>query len=208
MIYNFDYYERGVALGISGYSNYRWIPELTIPMCARIIEILGIKDEDRILDFGCAKGYMVYAFRLLHKQCWGYDISEYAVSSAPDIIKKYIMNTNTEIKEKGKFDLTIAKDVFEHIPYDQIESIIYMLANISHKVFAIVPMGENDKYIIPSYENDITHVIRKDLEWWKNIFKKNEFTIIEAVHNMKYIKENYEQYEKGNGFFILQSKIC
>jgi len=65
--FNEDYYERGVELGISGYSNYRWMPELTIPMCHEMINILNIKDDETILDFGCAKGYVVKGFRLLHK---------------------------------------------------------------------------------------------------------------------------------------------
>ena len=43
--YSEDYYERGIELGISGYSNYRWIPELTIPMCYEMINILNIKDR-------------------------------------------------------------------------------------------------------------------------------------------------------------------
>ena len=30
--YNQDYFERGIELGISGYNNYRWMPEFTIPM--------------------------------------------------------------------------------------------------------------------------------------------------------------------------------
>ena len=34
--YDKDYYENGVAKGISGYENYRWIPELTYPMAYTI----------------------------------------------------------------------------------------------------------------------------------------------------------------------------
>ena len=76
-LFNEDYYERGLEKGISGYSNYRWMPELTIPMCAMLNESLGIKLGQRILDFGCAKGFIVRAFRLLHREAWGYDPSEY-----------------------------------------------------------------------------------------------------------------------------------
>ena len=60
-VFDEDYFERGVQLGISGYTNYRWIPELTLPLCETMARYLGISKDDRILDFGCAKGYIVRA---------------------------------------------------------------------------------------------------------------------------------------------------
>ena len=35
-----DYYERGAETGKSLYSHYRWMPELTIPMCHHIAKYL------------------------------------------------------------------------------------------------------------------------------------------------------------------------
>jgi SAM-dependent methyltransferase len=204
-MYNADYFESGVALGISGYSNYRWMPELTIPMCARIVESLGISDNDRILDFGCAKGYLVYALRLLHKQCWGYDISEYAISTAKEEIKPYITNKFEDVKMLAPFNLCISKDVFEHIAYNEISDIVLSIANISSSMFAIVPLGKYGRYIVPSYENDTTHIIREDISWWTTIFESSGFSIVNAEYNMKYIKQNYERWEQGNGFFTLKS---
>ena len=69
--YDEDYYENGVQLGISGYANYRWMPSLTIPMAERMIEYLAIKETDKILDFGCAKGFLVKAFTDLGYKCEG-----------------------------------------------------------------------------------------------------------------------------------------
>lgn len=203
LMYNEDYFERGIELGISGYTNYRWIPELTIPMCARMCEYLQISDDDKILDFGSAKGFVVRGFRLLHKQCWGYDISEYALNNAPHEIKKYLSNN---LNEFGDFTWVIAKDVLEHVDYEDIDHIIKELSKITKKMFAIIPMGNEGKYFVPVYEMDITHLIREDLDWWQEKFEKNGFKISEARYNMKYIKQNYEKWEKGNGFFILESK--
>lgn len=81
-LYDQSYYEHGIESGISLYSNYRWLPELTIPLAARIIEYLQIGVEDSILDFGCAKGYLIKAFRLLHRNAYGFDISSYAIDNA------------------------------------------------------------------------------------------------------------------------------
>ena len=201
MKYDEDYFERGIELGISGYSNYRWIPELTIPLCARIIEDLRISDTDRILDYDCAKGFYVKAFRLLHKQCWGYDISEYALSQADDSIKQFVSG---DLDLLGDFDLVIAKDVLEHIDYANIESILKRIYTITEDLFCIVPIGRDGKYIVPIYELDKTYIIREDLNWWGNMFQDCGFYVEIAKYNMKHMKQNYEKWEEGNGFFLLR----
>ena len=115
--FNEDYYERGVQLGISGYSDYRWLPDLTIPMSQNIIQYLNIKKDHTILDFGCAKGYTVKALNDLGYNCYGTDISEYAISCAPASIKDKLVLFDKEQKllQSLHFDFVIAKDVFEHI---------------------------------------------------------------------------------------------
>ena len=48
--YNKDYYENGLAKGISGYENYRWIPELTYPMAYSICKSLKIRTKNKTTD--------------------------------------------------------------------------------------------------------------------------------------------------------------
>ena len=199
-LYDEDYYERGIESHKSCYSNYRWIPELTIPMAFTLIEHLNILPSDKILDFGCAKGYLVKAFRLLHREAFGYDISTYAKDSAPLDVKPYILDTYT-----GNYDWVISKDVFEHVPYEEINDLLKELSKFTRKMFVIVPLGKDGRYVIPAYELDSTHMIREDLNWWKNCFIKNGFSVDAADYNVKYLKENWSHWEKGNGFFSLNS---
>jgi len=63
--YDEEYFESGLATGKSCYLNYRWLPELTIKMAHNIIRYLDLKENEKILDYGCAKGYLVKAFRIL-----------------------------------------------------------------------------------------------------------------------------------------------
>ncbi len=201
-LYDEDYYERGLESKKSCYSNYRWIPELTIPMAFQMIEYLNIKSSDTILDFGCAKGYLVKAFRMLYRQAYGYDISTYAKQSAPEDIKKYIIEDYC----KEHFTWVIAKDVFEHIPYDELDDTLSSIAAVTEKVFCIIPLGENGQYIIPAYELDATHIVRENMDWWKECFTRNKFKIQTATYNVAHIKDNWKQWEKGNGFFVLESR--
>lgn len=201
-LFNEDYYERGVETGISGYSNYRWIPELTIPMCARLVEMLKIKDSEKVLDFGCAKGFMVKAFRLLHKQAWGYDISDYARDNCDPLIKGYLYR---RIPNR-EFDWVIAKDVFEHIPYDKILNVFSKLNKISKKMFIAVPLGDKNGFVVPSYNTDVTHCICESLAWWVLKLKESGFVIKKASYNFPYLKENYSKWKQGNGFIVVKRK--
>lgn len=206
IIYNEDYYEHGVELGISGYSHYRWMPELTIPMCHEMVIQLGINKNETILDFGCAKGYLVKGFRCLHLTAFGVDISEYAVSQSPEDVKPFLTVLKPDQDLEGvfstRFDWIIAKDVLEHVPYENLQSILKSLRRIGCKLFVVCPLGDGKKYVIPEYEKDITHIIRENLDWWKTQLQEAGFSVTKALYKMPNIKENWAHYAFGNGFFV------
>jgi SAM-dependent methyltransferase len=207
-MYDEDYYERGVETGKSGYQNYRWLPELTIPMAMTFIDFLGLDRNDKILDFGCAKGYVVRALRLLYRQAWGCDVSEYAINSADNCTRQYL-----ELCPEDKivpfdmdFDVIIAKDIFEHIDEDYIDHMLVELSKKGERMFVIVPLGKDDKFIIPAYEMDITHKLAKDPEWWRNRFEMSGWIVDSFSHYVPGIKESWSNFKGGNGFFLLTRK--
>lgn len=204
--YDENYYEAGIKSGISLYTNYRWMPELSIPLAHHIIKHLGIKSDNTVLDFGCAKGYLVKAFRLLNISAYGVDVSEYAIQTADPSCKDlvHLIETPEEIQKyfSQPFDFVIAKDVFEHIPYEQIDNVISTLRKISKTLFCVVPLGDGKKYNIPDYELDKTHIIKEDLTWWKNKLLSCGYTHIDSKYYVEGIKENWSYEKKGNGFFI------
>ncbi len=202
-IYDKDYYECGIESGKSCYNNYRWIPELTIPMASRIIEHLKISEDDKVLDYGCAKGFVVKAFRLLGKQCWGYDISEYAIESAPTEVKPWV--TSDIDKVDYSFDWIIAKDVLEHVSYDDIDDVLGWFYNKAPNVFIVVPLGNGSVYNVPAYELDKTHIIRENIDWWTDKIKSVGYDTVNFSYQMLGLKENWNHYKKGNGFFIGRS---
>ncbi len=199
--YNEDYFERGEELGISGYTKYHWMPEMTIPLAHEMVTQLGIQKTDRILDFGCAKGFLVKALRLLHYEAFGVDASKYALSQAPKDVKKYLYQPATRV------DWIISKDVLEHIEHEHLPELLKNLSAVGRNMFAIVPLGDGQKYIVPEYENDVTHIIRESLDWWACAFNTAGFRVARATTNMPHIKANWEHYIGGNGFFILRSRL-
>lgn len=196
-----DYYERGIETGRSGYTNYRWMPELTLRMAHHLIIGLGIKPTDKVLDYGCAKGYLVKALRMLDIDAWGCDTSEYALSQVPADVRDYCAPHN-----RSEFDWVIAKDVFEHIPKPELHALLEDITG--RHMFVVVPLalpGGSGSYAIPEYGNDPTHVIAQDLEWWGALFRRTGWSVTDADYRFQGIKENWrKRHVLGNGFFVLE----
>lgn len=201
MNYDEDYYLRGTETGKSLYHNYRWLPELTIPLAHELMNIIGIYAGQRVLDYGCAFGYLVKALRLLHVDAWGCDTSLYARRKAPPDVANYLKH---EIPAKV-FTATIAKDVFEHIPEENLDKILYTLSRYSEKLFVIVPLGNGKLYHIPSYEADLTHVHRQPLEWWEAKLKAF-YPKVDARTKWGHLKENWVKINPHGNGFLLASK--
>lgn len=214
-LYDEEYFERGLATGKSCYINYSWLPELTLRMFYYMVKDLPIEDDSKILDFGCAKGYLVRSARILDFDAYGVDVSEYAISQADSSIKSYCKLINNGEKVRGLFDITfdwvISKDVFEHIPEEALPGILQDLASVTKKMFLIIPISEDDdsgKFIVPEYDKDPTHFTIKSNKWWVDLFEENGLVIEQMSYNFRYCKHAWTSiWPKGNAFYILKSKI-
>lgn len=205
--YDADYYERGIESGKSLYQNYRWLPEQTLSMAMSYIDYLGLTREDKILDFGCGKGFIVKALRLLYRKAWGCDVSEYAVNSSDNDTRQFlrVADDSNPLPFDSKFDFAIAKDVFEHLNEAILIKTLQEIRTKSKTLFVIVPLGKNNQYIIPAYELDKTHILRKDKDWWVSIFENNGWKVDQFSYYVPGIKESWKNFQDGNGFFLLQN---
>ena len=208
-VFNEDYFQRGIEKGISCYTSYSWRSDLTLPMAFHLIEYLGITKDDLINDYGCSMGFLVKAFRMLSRQAYGCDISEYAIGNCDPMIKDYVKQcTDSNIIPFDKyFNYTISKDVFEHIPESCIDNVLSAIYKSSLNLFAVIPLGINNKFVVPQYEKDCTHVLKKDVDWWLNRFKRNHWKIHKFSYYVTGIKESWSHYKMGNGFFWLNKVV-
>ena len=196
-----DYYEHGKEKHLSLYENYRWLPELTIPMAERIVAACEIKKSDVILDFGCAKGFLVKALRELGFLAFGTDISEYAVEQADGATRPYLFKDG--IIMDMRFDWVIAKDVLEHIAEHELIPTLKFLRAHAAAIFVAVPLGNNGFYMIPEMEQDVTHRIRRPIWWWSSRLEEAGFKNVTSSFAIRGIKENWtRKYPFGNGFLI------
>jgi hypothetical protein len=191
------YFENGVEAHVSGYTDYHWKPEYVLPLANWLKQHF---DHDlTFLDYGCAKGYLVKALRLLGVNAYGYDISEYAIANCDPDVSRYCANTL-----RGA-DIVICKDVLEHIPKSEILQKLGELANIgAETVVAIIPLGDDGKFRIREYELDVTHVTKEDEVWWITQFKTAGFDCSEFYYHIDGVKDNWMHHPYGNGVFIFR----
>ncbi len=196
-----NYFQNGVKTGQSLYDRYRWMPELSMSMAMAMIDYLDIRREHRVLDYGCSRGYLVKAMRLLHRLAYGTDISAYAIDNCDHDVVDYvrlIIDEDGSIPFGTPFDFGISKDTLEHIPYEHIDFVFEQLSKHCKALFIVVPLGENGEYRIPQYEYDITHKIRENDDWWAKKMAQF-FTDLIITDHVSGIKGNwYEVNPKGN----------
>jgi len=203
-----DYFQYGVQTGKSLYENYRWIPELTIPMAMSIIDYMHIDRHASVLDYGSCYGMLVKAMKILYREAYGCDISQHVVVNADTEVKNCIrlISSYGVIPFAYNFDFGIAKDVCEHETLTELNITLQQLAKRCRMVLIVVPLGDGKKYIIPQMEMDTTHVIRESLDWWVETVSQY-FVVESATYTVEGIKENWTTvYPQGNGFLKLLSK--
>jgi len=212
-VYNREYFENGIVSGKSNYVDYRWLPERTLSMAMIMIDFLGIDKKETILDYGCAKGFLVKAFRLLHRRAWGVDISKYAIENADESVLDFCflkqdqtLATKALTSLPDSFDYCIAKDVFEHIEEKQLEQDLRWIW--SHEIdtmFAVVPLGAGGEFVAPANNADVTHVTCYPTTWWCDLFQNNNWKVKNIRFQLEGIKDAYyAKYPTAHGFFTLK----
>ena len=208
--YDEAYFQRGKQSGKSLYTDYRWLPELTRSMAKAIVEHIDLSHYDSVVDFGCARGYLVRALVEMKIDAYGLDISQYAITNCDSSIQKRVAVINDGI-EKGfmelglaSIDWVIAKDVFEHITPSSLTEVLDQLKTKTKHLYVIVPLGDQGSFRIKDYEQDPSHVIAENEIWWSSLFVSSGFSVDRFNHFVPGVKEEATKlHAKGNGHFLL-----
>lgn len=183
------------------YVNYLSRSEKYDKLCEEIIEFLNcfnlLKKESRILDYGCAVGFLLDAFhKRNYKKTFAYDISEFAISK---LKKKHVV---IDVSKKQLFDFCFMLDVLEHIDDKNIKSI---LSNIESNVLIVrIPCSTNDKdFHLEISKKDKTHINCKTKKNWIKFLNKFGYSLIGTLN----LKQIYDSDGVFCGLFFKNSFI-
>ncbi|RMG39428.1 MAG: class I SAM-dependent methyltransferase [Candidatus Dadabacteria bacterium] len=168
--FGYDYFDNP-DLGI-GYGGYSYDGRFKVA-ATRIAEHYGLKKGDRILEVGCAKGYVLVEFKRLGFDVYGIDTSQYAVSCAhPEVSDKIKVGNAEKLPFPDNFfAFVFAKDMLPHVPENKIRAVIAEFIRVSTgKVFFEIGCGETKEELRRMKAWDPTHQCIHPPQWWDRLF--------------------------------------
>ena len=111
--YGKDYFDGSRMYGYGGYSyDGRWIP-----VAKDIKKILKLKKGSKVLDIGCAKGFLVKDLVDIGIDAYGLDISEYAIKNChPDVIGRLHLGNQIKLPfNDNTFDCVLSINTLHNL---------------------------------------------------------------------------------------------
>jgi len=108
------YFDGPREYGYGGYSyDGRWQP-----VAQDIIDHFGLKKGDRVLDIGCAKGFLVKDLLALGIDAYGLDVSKYALMNCePEVVGRLQIGSAESLPfPDGSFDAVLCINMLHNLP--------------------------------------------------------------------------------------------
>jgi SAM-dependent methyltransferase len=119
----------------------------------------------RVLDAGCAMGFLVEALRARGVEACGFDLSSYALAHAPAGARAHCWLANVTDEIAGRYDLIVCQEVLPHVPLAEAEAAIANFCRHSDDVlFSVSPYGP-----APLHRN------LQPPEYWAGVFARHGF---------------------------------
>ena len=100
-----------------GYGGYRYDGRWQ-PVARDIIQYFGLKPGDRVLDVGCAKGFLVKDLLALGIDAYGVDVSRYALMNCePEVVGRLQLGSaDSLLFPDGSFDCVLSLNTIHNLP--------------------------------------------------------------------------------------------
>jgi cyclopropane fatty-acyl-phospholipid synthase-like methyltransferase len=201
-IYDEEYFEYGVSSGKSGYENYRWLPDRLHREARALINLLGIDPGAKVLDFGCAKGYLVKALRNYGIEAYGCDVSEYALKMADESVKEYLTQDIPDME----FDYIISRNTLEHIGVKELKEIMRLFQLVTGNLFFSVPLIDPQTGDYVMQMPDKTHKIRWTNAQWMSFAEKCGWIYVTSYPHVDGFHDNFKNYPNAMGLYVCKNE--
>jgi SAM-dependent methyltransferase len=161
-IYDANYYKHGCGPFPYDRTEPHWA-RFFGQIAARLIESLKPR---RVLDAGCAMGFLVEAFWDRGVEAWGIDISPFAIENVRRDMREYCRVASISTDIEGTYDLITCIEVLEHMrESDAQEAIRRICAATDTILFSSTPTDLTEP----------THFNVRPLLYWMRSFQENGF---------------------------------
>ncbi len=174
--FGYDYFDnKNFGVGYSGYSyDGRYSKNVEHMIC-----FYNLAKNSKVLELGCAKGFVLIEFLKQGMNVSGIDISEYAINNAMEEIYPFLQLGSSEHLNYAtdSFDLVYSKEMLPHLNEDQIIATLNEAKRVckTDNIFLEIQVGNNKKDCELIYQWDITHKCIKSSDWWCSFLKDCNF---------------------------------
>jgi len=129
-------------------------------------EIVQRLSPRSVFDAGCALGLLIEQLRLLGVEAEGVDISEFAITNAPESVRPFVRVASVTEPLERRYDLIVCIEVLEHMPQREAETAIANLTAYTDDIlFSSSPLDFKEA----------THVNVHPIEHWAELFAHHGF---------------------------------
>jgi len=166
---------------IYGYGGYSYHPRFWTDTVKYLKEVYQLADNAKVLDVGCAKGFMMHDLKLLmpNLQIQGVDISEYAIEHAMDTMKPYVQVANAKELPFGdnQFDLVLGINVIHNLPLEECKQAVREIQRVTKKnAFIMVDAWGTEEERIRLQRWVLTAKTYMHTNDWSELFKEVGYT--------------------------------
>jgi len=161
-----------------GYGGYRYDGRWK-PVAKDIVDHFKLKPGDRVLDVGCAKGFLVKDLLALGINAYGLDISSYALKNCePEVIGRLHLGSADQLPFPDKsFKTVISINTIHNLPRARCLVAIREMVRLSQCPGFI----QVDSYLTPEQKNlfeswVLTAIFHGFPDEWIKLFNEGEFT--------------------------------
>lgn len=175
--FGFEYFDGDRSQGYGGYKyDGRWVS-----VCQRFQKHYGLTAESKILDVGCAKGFMMHDFRKVIPGVTvaGLEISQYGIDNAMEDVKPLIKKGNcVELPFEDKsFDLVVCINTIHNLARPECKRAVQEIERVSRKnSFIVIDAYHNEEEKARLLKWNLTAKTHMYCDEWKVFFKEAGYT--------------------------------
>lgn len=163
-----------------GYGGFSYNPRFWTPVIPTFQDHFGLTPQSRVLDVGCAKGFMMHdmAQAIPGITVKGIDISGYAVSNGLESVREHMMAADAKalpFADKS-FNVAISINTVHNLDRDECATALQELERVADRAFLTVDAYRNEEERRRMEAWNLTAKTIMSVEGWVSFFEEVGYT--------------------------------